>query len=112
MQGIIAEHSAIYDKTLEDHILDGMRNDAIKSQIRSDELNMMYGSGQFRKLRSRRPNDILARMCMLGKLRSRLQTVVKQQNCQLVIYLTGEHFDKTVDAVELEGDAFIDESGQ
>ena len=53
-----------------------MHNDAIKSQIRSDELILMYGSGQLRKLRPRGRSDSSVRMCMQGKLRLRLQTVV------------------------------------
>ena len=53
-----------------------------------------------------------ARMRMLGKLRVRLQTIVQKANCHLDSFINGEGFDKSIDAIKVEGEAYADDSGR
>ena len=106
------EASVKVDPALRDKVMDRMRNDRTKSQIRRDNLILRYGSLQLHKLGPRRHNDISARMRMLGNLRLRLQSLLQKDNYQLDDVITGEGFDKIIEAIECEGQAFIDESGR
>ena len=87
-----------------------MRDDRTKSQVRSDNLILRFGSYQLRKLGPRSHNDITARMRMFGSLRHRIKSLNQLANCQLNDMLCGKGFDKVVDAIECKGQAYIDES--
>ena len=106
------EVPVVADPMLTNNVLNCMREDRTKSQVRSDNLILRFGSYQLRKLGPRRHNDIAARMRMLGNLRHRIKSVNQLANCQLEDMLCGEGFDKVVDAIECEGQAYIDESGR
>lgn len=56
-------------------------------------------------------NDIAARMRILSNLCLTIQLLHQIRNFLLDDMLTSEGFDKLIDAIECEGQAYIDENG-
>jgi hypothetical protein len=90
-------------------VLGTLRRDEVSSTVKKDELILLFGQSQYKRLGHYRATEIAQRMRLLGRL---LLAINSKKRLTLMECINGKHFDDVLHAVESLCCASTDATGR